>query len=175
MHIRTAVNTDLNRIMDLYHEAADAMVKTPYDCCWRKDGHPTMDFVRSIIESGIMLIALDNDQLIAAVGIDHDLGHDYGDLRWLTNVPVSQVAVIHLLVVKQNRRGSGLSRQLLRACLDKAQELGMRTARLDATANNAPAISLYHSEGFSQVGAGIQDVGPDDDPHVPFVVLERLL
>ena len=51
----------------------------------------------------------------------------------------------------------------------------MRTARLDATANNAPAIALYESEGFAQVGAGIVDVEIEGDRYVPFVVMERRL
>jgi ribosomal protein S18 acetylase RimI-like enzyme len=51
----------------------------------------------------------------------------------------------------------------------------MRTARLDATANNAPTIALYQSEGFEIVGKGDLDVNPDGDSLIPFVVMERLL
>lgn len=68
-----------------------------------------------------------------------------------------------------------VSQTLLRACLEDARRQGMRTARLDATANNAPAIALYQSEGFVQVSAGALDVNPDGDTPIPFVVMERLL
>ena len=161
--------------MGLYDEASDAMVGTAYDCCWRRDGHPSQDFVRGLIERGGMIVAEENGALVGAVGIDHDLGHDYAEATWLVEVPDELVCVVHLLVVRMDRRGEGLSRELLRACLLGAQERGMRTARLDATANNLPAIALYQSEGFVQVGTADLDVNPDGDALVPFVVMERML
>ncbi len=172
MHIRLANIDDLAAIMDLYHEVSDAMVGTPHDCCWRREGHPTPEFVAELVESDGMLVAAEDDVIFAVVGVDHDLGHDYGNLRWLVDVPDELVAVIHLLAVREAWRGAGISRELLRACLDEARTRGMRTARLDATANNAPAIALYQSEGFQQVGADDVYVGLPDEPIVPFVVME---
>ena len=175
MHIRPATMQDHASIMDLYYEAADAMANTPYDCCWRRGGHPSPTFVQSLIEQGNMLVAQQQQELIGVVAIDHDLGHDYGDLPWLVNTSADRVAVIHLLVIRQDHRGKGLSRSLLRACMERARTAGMLTARLEATANNRPAIALYTSEGFVQVGTGTIDVGPLENPHVPFVVLEKSL
>lgn len=172
MHVRLATMRDLPALMDLYHEAADAMTRTPFDCCWRRDGHPTSEFVQSLVERGGMLVAKEHGVLVGAVGTDHDLGHDYGALPWLVDASAEQTAVIHLLVIRQSCRGQGLSRMLLRACLQQARDEGMLTARLDATANNKPAITLYKDEGFTQVGADELDVGPDENPSVPFVVLE---
>ena len=175
MDIRLARAEDTASIMDLYHQASDAMVGTPYDCQWRRGGHPSAAFVRGLVTSNGMLVGTEGPQIVAAVGIDHDLGHEYRDVAWLTNAPLEHVAVLHLLVVSQLWRGKGLARQLLRACLDFVRNEGMTAARLDATANNLPAIELYASEGFEVVDHGTQDVGPKDDPLVPFVVMERLL
>ena len=175
MEMRQAVAQDLQAILDLYHEASDAMIGTPYDCCWRRDIHPSDEFLAYFVDKGDMTIAVDGGELAAAVGIDHDLGHDYGALPWLIDAPDEQVAVVHLLTVQHGYRGQGLSRELLRASLDRARAKGMRTARLAATANNLPAIALYASEGFVTVGEGTQDVGPEDNPLVPFVVMECLL
>ena len=175
MELRQACERDLQKVLDFYHEASDEMIGTPYDCRWRRDMHPTDEFLSYFVRKGDMSILMDGEALVAAVGIDHDLGHDYGALPWLVDAADEEVAVVHLLAVRQGYRNRGLSRELLRASLDRAQEMGMRTARLDATSNNLPAIALYKSEGFVVVGEGTQDVGPDDDPIVPFVVMERLL
>ena len=175
MRVRQARTSDFADIMGLYHEASDAMAGTPYDCCWRRDGHPTPEFVRGLITAGGVLVAERDGTLVGAVGLDHDLGHDYNNLPYQVVVPDELVAVIHLLVVRESWRRKGLSRQLLSACLSMARERGMRCARLDATANNLPAIALYQSEGFAIVGEGVLDVGLEDDPHVPFVVMERVL
>lgn len=175
MRIRQATTNDFSSIMDLYHEASDAMAGTPYDCCWRRDGHPSPDFVHGLISGNGMLVAEEKDELIGAIGVNHDLGHDYEDVMWLANVSTQLVCAIHLLVVRMGQRGQGLARTILRECLMWAANKGMCTARLDATANNEPAIALYQSEGFALVGKGDLDVNPDDDSLVPFVVMERLL
>ena len=175
MRILQATTSDFADIMELYGQTSDAMTGTQYDCCWRREGHPMPEFVRGLVNNGGMLVAEDKGTLVAAVGTDHDLGHDYEDVTWLVDVPDQLVCVVHLLVIRMDMRGKGLSRALLRDCLGRAAEQGMRTARLDATANNAPAIALYQSEGFTLVGKGDLDVNPDGDTLVPFVVMERLL
>ena len=175
MHIRRAGLDDFTSIMEFYHEASDAMTGTPHDCCWRRDDHPTPEFVRGLIASGGTLVIEDKGTIVGAVGTDHDLGHIYRGVTWLADVPDQLTCVVHLLVIRLDRRGEDLSRMLLRACLAEAREQGMRTARLDATANNSHAIALYHSEGFVQVGEDALDVNPDGDSLIPFVVMERLL
>lgn len=173
MRTRMAEKADYPAVMELYYEASDAMEGTPYDCCWRRGGHPSEEFVAGLIDDGSMMVAMYGEQVIGAVGIDHDLGHDYGRLPWLVDVAEEQTAVIHLLVIDQAWRGRGLSRELLMACLDESRARGLISARLDATANNKPAICLYESEGFEIVGADSVDVGFDET--VPFVVMELVL
>ena len=122
MRVRQARTSDFADIMGLYHEASDAMAGTPYDCCWRRDGHPTPEFVRGLITAGGVLVAERDGTLVGAVGLDHDLGHDYRGVAWLADVPDEFVCVIHLLVVRMSERGRGLSRTILRACLEQAVE-----------------------------------------------------
>lgn len=175
MQVRLATMADYPAVMALYDEASDAMTGTPHDCCWRRGGHPSRAFVEGLVRDGGMLVALADRAVVGAVGIDHDLGHDYGRLPWLVDAADEEVAVVHLLVVRPDHRGRGLSRRLLRACLDEAHGRGMRSARLDATANNAPAIALYESEGFTRIGGGWVDVGVAGRPVAEFVVMERPL
>jgi ribosomal protein S18 acetylase RimI-like enzyme len=173
MRIRVAEKADFPAVMDLYLRASDAMVGTPFDCCWRRGGHPSEELVASLIDGGMTLVALEGEQVIGAVGVNHDLGHDYGALPWLVDATDEQVAAIHLLVIDEAWRGQGLSRKLLLTCLDESRARGLVTARLDATANNKPAIRLYQSEGFEIVGEDSVDVGFDEP--IPFVVMERVL
>lgn len=174
MHIRLADTHDLPALLDLYHEVSDAMIGTPYDCSWRRDMHPTDELIAHFVTEGLMLVACEGGMLAAAVGVDHDLGRDYG-ASWLVDVPDDKVAVIHILTVRQAFRGQGLSRKLLRACTSECHARGMVTARLDVTVNNAPAIALYESEGYVTVGRGTQEVGPEDNPVIELLVMERTL
>lgn len=84
MHIRLADTHDLPALLDLYHEVSDAMIGTPYDCSWRRDMHPTDELIAHFVTEGLMLVACEGGMLAAAVGVDHDLGRDYGASGWWT-------------------------------------------------------------------------------------------
>lgn len=172
MDVRRAEAADLRAVTTFYHEVSDAMIGTPYDCCWRRDMHPSDELIARLVGEGGMLVACEEGMVAGAAGIDHDLGHDYGPLPWLADVPLDEVAVIHLLAVHPSWRGRGISRLLLEACIDEARRRGLRSVRLDVTDNNAPARALYRSAGFVEVGSGVQDIGPDERPLVRFEVLE---
>jgi len=175
MRIRLAEAPDFAATLDFYHEISDAMVGTPHDCAWRRGVHPSDEFIDRLVRDGGMLLAEDDSGLAGAVGFDNDLGHDYGPLPWRVDIPDAEAAVVHLLAVKQALRGQGLSRKLLRACIEEVRARGMRSLRLDATVNNAPAIALYESEGFVRVGEGVQHIGPADNPDIRLVVMELVL
>jgi ADP-ribose pyrophosphatase YjhB (NUDIX family)/ribosomal protein S18 acetylase RimI-like enzyme len=61
-------------------------------------------------------------------------------------------ADLERLVVRADRRGNGLGRQLLRALVQSAAEAGVEVLTLDVRGDNLSAISLYESEGFTTYG-----------------------
>ena len=54
--------------------------------------------------------------------------------------------------VREEARGSGLGRELVSAAIDRARERGCRRLELDTAEENAPALGLYRSLGFSDNG-----------------------
>jgi [ribosomal protein S18]-alanine N-acetyltransferase len=56
------------------------------------------------------------------------------------------------LAVHPRRRGRGIGRALLRAGLRQARELGAAVAWLEVRPSNTPALKLYASFGFQEVG-----------------------
>lgn len=59
---------------------------------------------------------------------------------------------INNLAIRGERRRQGLGEGLLRALLDKARELGCRTAQLEVRPSNRAALALYRKHGFIEVG-----------------------
>ena len=180
MVIRRATANDIDDVLWLYEEVAHAMVGTPFDCRWRQGGHPSRELVSSLVLEHVMFLACEGDDIVGAVGADHDLRHDYGDARWLIDADWPDVAVVHLLTTRPDCRGGGIARMLLLTLMADAREHGMRSMRLDVTHNNAPALELYRTEGFEEVARETQVLDPKEvreceDPHVTFVVLERVL
>lgn len=50
------------------------------------------------------------------------------------------------------RQGRGHGRHLLRALVRLAREQGAERVFLEVRPSNLPAIALYHSEGFNEIG-----------------------
>ena len=173
--IRIATTQDLDMVLTFYHELCEAVTGTPSDCYWRRDIHPSDEFLTQLVEDGCMYLVMCGSQLGAAAGIDHDLGHEYENVTWQVDVDPQEAVVIHLLATHPDHRGLGLARTLLSRLAEDARAIGAKALRLDATGNNAPAIALYQSEGFACVGTGEQDIHPDGEAPVPFVVMERVL
>lgn len=59
--------------------------------------------------------------------------------------------ITRIAVLPRFRR-TGLGKKLMEAMLAKACELGLETMFLEVRESNAPAIGLYRSFGFEQVG-----------------------
>lgn len=59
--------------------------------------------------------------------------------------------ITRIAVLPQFRR-MGLGKQLMEAMLSRAGELGLSAMFLEVRESNSPAIGLYQSFGFSQVG-----------------------
>ena len=52
------------------------------------------------------------------------------------------------MAIRPDMRGQGLSRLLMQACVDKAQELGAYRLYLETNSGLAPALALYERFGF---------------------------
>lgn len=79
---------------------------------------------------------------------------DAGQLLGYTVISVA-VGECHILniCVEPDRQGQGLGRLLLRHALEYASDHGAEQAFLEVRPSNPPAIRLYESMGFIQVGA----------------------
>jgi [ribosomal protein S18]-alanine N-acetyltransferase len=56
------------------------------------------------------------------------------------------------LAVHPERRRAGIARALLQEALSRARSLGAETAWLEVRPSNTPALALYKSLGFEEVG-----------------------
>ena len=175
MQFRLADARALPEVLGLYDEVCEDMAGKPHDCYWRRKYHPTDEFLVGSLERGNLLIGCLGEKIVGAAVLDCDLGFDYGDIPWQVSAAPDQTAVIHVLAIRPSLRGQGLSRDLLAACLEEARRRGAITVRLDVTANNAPAIALYKSAGFSCVGKGTQDIRPEGDPTATLLLMEHAL
>ncbi len=65
---------------------------------------------------------------------------------------VGQTGELNRIAVKSSRRGRGIGRELLERFIELLREEGVRELFLEVRQSNTPAINLYKSFGFKEVG-----------------------
>ncbi len=90
--------------------------------------------------TGLLFWAIYNNQIIGSVDI-----HRGSSIR---DYHIGTVG----LIVDQNFRNDGLGKFLLNLILEKATELGIRTAILQVFSDNETGLALYQKAGFIEYG-----------------------
>ncbi len=90
----------------------------------------------------VFIGALEEGELVGVVGVGREQG-----------VKERHIAFVRSMYVSPNARGKGLGRRLVVAALQRAAAWdGVLQVTLAVTACNKPAVSLYRSVGFIEVG-----------------------
>lgn len=102
---------------------------------------PQLRAVASRAETATVLVAEDEDRLLGAVTVATRGG------EWAEQA-VAGEAVIRMLVVDPEARGSGAGSALVQACLEAARADGCTLVRLSSQASMTAAHRLYERAGF---------------------------
>lgn len=95
------------------------------------------------------------------------------DAYGVMSMAVGEAHILNLCV-RPEAQGRGLGRRLLRALVDKARQFEVRTVFLEVRPSNTPAVRLYRSEGFREIGMR-KDYYPASRGREDAVVLSRQL
>lgn len=106
------------------------------------ENYKVQDFYEKLIdnENKIILIARDNDII---------LGYVYGFIQDNGNLFNNKIAQLDALFVKEQYRGNGIARSLMKDFINWAEEKGAAYIELSVCKGNTNAINLYENEGFS--------------------------
>lgn len=78
--------------------------------------------------------------------------------------------ILNLAVVPEARR-QGLARALLEHGIALARELGNKKLFLEVATDNGPALALYRSSGFEEIGKRARYYGRSDGSRVDAIVM----
>jgi ribosomal-protein-alanine N-acetyltransferase len=85
-----------------------------------------------------------------------------GDLKgFLVSRVIAGEAELLNVVVGSDSRRNGIGRELMRVWLEQMQEESVERLFLEVRVSNLPAINLYQSLGFKQVGTRVGYYQPD--------------
>lgn len=106
------------------------------------ENYKVQEFYEKLIddENKIILVARDNDII---------LGYVYGFIQDNGNLFNNKIAKLDALFVKEQYRGNGIARSLIREFINWASEKEVAYVELSVCKDNINAISLYENEGFN--------------------------
>ena len=107
-----------------------------------KENYKVQDFYEKLIDDDnkIILVARDSDII---------LGYVYGLIQDNGNLFNNKIAKLDALFVKEQYRGNGIARSLIREFINWAKEKEVSYVELSVCKDNTNAINLYENEGFS--------------------------
>ncbi len=142
--LRSASAEDAEGVLKTFvltHRETDHLLTLPEEC--RRTVEAEARFLKEVAESenAAEILAEVDGAIVAVAGI-----HPVGD-----RIKIRHRAAFGISVEKAFW-GLGIGRALTRACVECARRAGYRQMELDAVAENARAIALYESEGFTEYG-----------------------
>ena len=136
MEIRKFEKQDVPALMRIWNEVVDAGQAFP------QEEDLTMKSAEEFFASQSFTAAAVEDGEVVGLYILHP--NNVGRCGHIANASYA---------VSSDMRGKQVGRQLVTHCLHKCRELGFRIMQFNAVvADNAPALALYKSLGFTQLG-----------------------
>lgn len=90
----------------------------------------------------------ENMCILVAKGNETILGYVYGFVQDNGSLYNNKVAQLDALFVKEQYRGNGIAKSLMKEFINWAEEKGVAYIELSVCKDNSDAINLYENEGF---------------------------
>ena len=93
---------------------------------------------------------IENENMCILVAKENEviLGYVYGFIQDNGSLYNNKVTKLDALFVKEQYRGNGIARNLMKEFINWAEEKGVAYVELSVCKDNSNAISLYENEGF---------------------------
>lgn len=149
MNIRKSTLTDLDDIMLLIHQAQAYFKKSGIDQ-WQ-DGYPQKANICSDIKKEKSYVLVDQT-IIGTMyfAIEDDPNYKVIDGQWLTQQ--QPYAVIHRIVVDENKKGHNLASLLLQFVINECLQQNVHSIRIDTHTDNQSMKSFLRKNGFINCG-----------------------
>ena len=146
--MRIAAKDDLDEIMSLYTVVVETVNKTDIKLGWNTQIYPDIQFIGKAIEEKQLYVLCNDDRIIAACVVNHEVNREYDLIDWDIKGPKEKIATIHALTTHPDYRGKKYSDIFLAEIENKCRQNGDISIHLDVIDTNIPAFKLYIRNGY---------------------------
>lgn len=153
LEVRKATIEDTDAVLDFYHAMIDEMQGTNFDILWKRDKHPSDDFLHESIKNGYLILGtVSNGDIACALVIDRMAAPGYEMAPWKLDAPDDQLGIVHLVATRPKYHGRGYATKLIQESINIVRNDGLRALRLDTFIDNVRSHGLYAKLGFTNHG-----------------------
>jgi L-amino acid N-acyltransferase YncA len=161
MFIRSAFDTELAAILDIYNEQVENSTAT-FDVKPRSP-EAQLEWVKQFEHPYVLLVAERAEEVIG-----------WGCLHPFGGKPGYRFSTENSVYVRKDVRGSGVGKALLVALIEAGTANGFHTIIARIAGDNPASVRLHESLGFEHSGRE-RDVGRKFDRWLDVVVMQRML
>ena len=148
MIIEKAKEYQYEAVRAFYHSLIDDFEGDTYDIGWKKDIYPEPEFLMNSIVNGQLFVGILENQIIAAMVLNHEYNESYNEYEWEIKATKDEVLVIHALGIAPQQTRKGYAKQLVKYAIEYAKLNKQKVIRLDVLKGNLPAEKFYSCIGF---------------------------
>ena len=148
MNIQKAEPEQYPAVRAFYHSLIDAITGQTNTVGWKKDIYPAPEFLLDSIRKGELYLAAEDEEILAAMVLNHDCNEGYREFAWPTEATPEEVTMIHALGVHPRHARQGCAKKMVLFAIETARENHQKVIRLDVLKGNVPAEKLYNGLGF---------------------------
>ena len=150
MIIRTALETDIAAIADIYEEIHAAEESGAGKTGWVRAVYPTRQTAEAALQRGDLFVAEDGGTVAGAAIINRQQVDVYHGAGWRFPAQDSEVMVLHTLVISPKASGKGRGEEFVHFYEEYARSQGCHVLRMDTNAINCRARTLYQRLGYRE-------------------------
>lgn len=148
-----AKKEEINEIYEFYIEIVEYMDTVGLRLGWDIEKYPNLEFVDEMVHDGSMFVIRENDEIICAAAVNHNVNPEYDDIDWEVKGPKEKISSIHALAVSPKYRGKNISDRFIGEIEEHCKNNGDLAIHFDVIDFNTPAYKLYMRSGYNDLGA----------------------
>ena len=156
----------------LYDKVVYAIAEEENYPRWIPGMYPSLATAEEGIAAGDLYLCFAGEDLVGLFRLNETGTPDFDTASWAKEVPKGGYLVLHALAVDTEKQRQGAGRACVLFCQELAREKGYEGIRLDITADNPPARTLYEDLGFTCADSVIYELPTEEKEKVPFDLLE---
>lgn len=143
--------SNLEEIFSLYKNVVEEVNKTSVKLGWNTESYPDRVFMETAIKNGEMFCVFEEDKIIAAAVVNHNVIEEYKTVDWEIKSPIDKIATIHALTVSPAYRGKKTSSFFVEKISEYCKSNGDIAIHLDVIDTNIPAYKLYIRSDYKEI------------------------